>query len=523
MKLAAIDIGTNSIHMVIVEVRGRRSFDLIDREKEMVKLGAGVFATQRLSDRAYQEGLETISRYVQLADQVGVDEIITAATSAIREAQNGEAFLSQVVKQTGLSPRIISGTEEARLIFLAVRNAIALKDGNALVLDIGGGSTEVAVGSREDFHFGYSLPLGVLRLLDMFEDKGPVGAEARGVLEAHIQMLARDSLDQAQQLGFTQVIGTSGTIRTLGEAAHLAADGDSLRSLNAEVVQISDIEDITEQLLDLKLEKRPKIEGISEKRADAIHLGGVLLVQLLNMAGVEKLTLCEASLREGLLLDYLERHVQPGGFSAATSLRHRLVAQLSQRFSSDWPQKKHIASLAQQIFDQTQPLHELGPFEREILEHAACLYDIGQYIAFRRHHKHGRYIIKNTELRGFTDEEILLIGHVVRYHRKAKPKKKHKKFKRLTHRQRRIVRILSGILRLAVRLDKTRNQRVEQVTCQSNEETLKLAVSGEGSLELEIWAAMRDREVLADALARKIKIYRGQAEAAQASPDSELR
>ncbi|HEY9769115.1 MAG TPA: hypothetical protein V6C71_11575 [Coleofasciculaceae cyanobacterium] len=166
MKLAAIDIGTNSIHMIVVEATSKSSFDIIEREKEMVKLGAGVFASNYISDRAFQFGLETITRYVQLADLLEVDEIVTAATSAIREAHNGEDFLKEVVAQTGLCPKIISGKEEARLILLAVRNSIALEEDRALIIDIGGGSTEMVVVDRHKMFFGDSLPLGVLRLLD---------------------------------------------------------------------------------------------------------------------------------------------------------------------------------------------------------------------------------------------------------------------------------------------------------------------------------------------------------------------
>ena len=310
MKLAAIDIGTNSIHMVVVRVLQRRNFEVIDRVKEMVKLGSGVFATNRLSDLAYKTGLDTIERYVHLAEELGVDDIITAATSATREAQNGEAFLSEVVRRTGIRPRIISGKEEARLIFLAVRNAIALENETALVLDIGGGSTEAVVGNRESILFGTSMKLGVLRLLDMFPDKGAVSKEARGVLESHIRFIAQNPISQAKQAKFTRVIGTSGTIRTLGEAAYIKHHKQALQSLNAEVVQLSEIEDITDHLIDLKPSKREKIEGVNSRRSDAIHLGGVLLVQLLKMAEVTELTLCEASLREGLIIDYIDRHSQ---------------------------------------------------------------------------------------------------------------------------------------------------------------------------------------------------------------------
>lgn len=506
MKLAAIDIGTNSIHMIVVKVLQQRNFEVIDREKKMVKLGAGVFATNRLSDRAFDQGLETISRCVQLADQLGVDDIITAATSAIREAQNGEAFLSEVVRRTKIAPRLISGKEEARLIFLAVRNAIALaEEHNALIFDIGGGSTEVVVGNRAEILFGSSMKLGVQRLLDMVEDQGPIGEEARGVLEAHIRFLANPALAKVKQLGFTQVIGTSGSIRNLGEAAYLDNHTQSLRSVNAEVIPLENLQAITQRLVDLKPTKRTDVDGISDKRVDTIHLGGILLVQLLQMAEVQELTLCDASLREGMILDYLERHTQDvATFPVQENLRHRKAAQLVQKYDANWESNSHIAALALQLFDQTQDLHHYGEFERDVLEYAALLHDIGQYLALKRYHKTSRYILERTDPRGFTDEEILLIGHVIRYHRKAHPKTKHKKFKRLSDAERQTVWVLAGLLRVTVGLDRTKNQLVETVSCQMSDQALEITLSGTENMELELWAAQDNCEVLAKALDRDI-------------------
>lgn len=506
MKLAAIDIGTNSIHMIVVKVLQKRNFEVIDREKEMVKLGAGVFATNRLSDRAFEAGLDTIQRCVQLADQLGVDDIITAATSAIREAQNGEAFLKEVVRRTKITPRMISGKEEARLIFLAVQNAIALEDRNALVFDIGGGSTEAVVGNRDDVLFGASMKLGVQRLLDMFADQGPIGEEARGVLEAHIRFLAKQTLAEVEQIGFEQVIGTSGTIRTLGEAA-LANHKQSLRSVNAEVVPLADLESMTEKLVGLKPGKRANVDGISDKRTDAIHLGGILLVQLLKLAEVDKITLCDASLREGMILDYLEKHSQTvADFPVQDNLRHRKAAQLVQKYDADWDSNQHIAVLALQLFDQTQELHQYSQFERDVLEYAALLHDIGQYVAFKSYHKTSRYILERTDPRGFTDDEMLLIGQVIRYHRKAHPKTKHKKFKRLSDEHRQVVWVLAGLLRIAVGLDRTKNQQVKTVACHLSEQVLEIEVSGTGELEIERWAAQESCDVLAQALDREVQI-----------------
>ncbi len=407
-----------------------------------------------------------------------------------------------------IEPRIISGKEEARLIFLAVRNAIALgKDENALVIDIGGGSTEAVVGNRIDVLFGTSMKLGVLRLLDMFEDKGTIGEDARGVLESHIRFLAKEAIAQAKQAGFTRVIGTSGTNRTLGEAAYIERHSTTLQSVNAEVVQLEDLEALTEQLVGLDADEREKIDGISSKRSDAIHLGGILLTQLLKMADVKEMTLCDASLREGMVLDYIDRHGQDvASLQVQGDLRHRKAAQLVQRYESDWESNCHVAKLALQLFEETRSLHQLGPLEKNVLEYAALLHDIGQYLSFKSYHKSSRYILKRADPRGFTDEEMVLIGQVIRYHRKAKPKKKHGQFRRLDKEQQRIVWVLAGLLRIAVNLNRTKDQQVKKIACNLSDEKLRISVSGQGSLDVGIWAAMGDRKILEKALERTVDI-----------------
>ncbi|WP_215224458.1 Ppx/GppA phosphatase family protein [Echinicola shivajiensis] len=508
MNLAAIDIGTNSIHLVIAEVTARQNIKVLIDEKEMVKLGVGVFATNQLSQDAFDRGLEVIKRYVQLADQFGVDEIITAATSATREAKNGGAFLDKLSKETGIVPRVISGKEEARLIFLAVRRAIAFGDEKVLVLDIGGGSTEATVGNQEDIFFKKSIKLGVLRLLDMAGGKDTLNIEDIRDLEGHIQLAAEEIMKEVVAEGFSKVIGTSGTIRTLGEAAHLASKGSPISTVNAEVVSTKELEKLSKKLLKMGPEKREKVPGISSNRVDAIHLGSLLLVRLLQMAKADSITLCDASLREGLILDYLDSNVgrkkdllYPEG-----DLRHRSVSHLALRYKSDVEQKKHVAHLALQLFDQLQEQHGLDKSHREILEFACMIFEVGHFIGYPKYHKHSQYIIAHSRLRGFTNEEILLLGLLARYHRKKGPKKKQKKFKRLPKGQKRMIRFLSGIMRIAIGLDKTKNQWVEKVLCEIQEETLKISLQGEENPDLEIWESMRHRNVLEKAMKKNVVI-----------------
>jgi exopolyphosphatase/guanosine-5'-triphosphate,3'-diphosphate pyrophosphatase len=223
---------------------------------------------------------------------------------------------------------------------------------------------------------------------------------------------------------------------------------------------------------------------------------------------MSKITLCNASLREGMILDYLQRHAPAVALLPAhANLRYRKAAQLVQKYESDWPRNEHVADLALQLFDQHPITPPYGEFERDLLEFAALLHDIGQFISYPKHHKNSRDIINRTMPRGFTDEEILLIANLTRYHCKAAPTKRHKRFRKLSKPHRRIVQLLSGLLRIAVSLDKTKTSACSHVSCQISEEVLAIEVVGIEPLNLEIWAAQRDRQVLANALDRDVDIH----------------
>lgn len=497
MNLAAIDIGTNSIHMIIVKVTSKQTFEVLVQEKEMVKLGVGVFANKMLSEEAFQRGVETIKRYVQLADEYGVEDIITAATSATREAKNGREFLDRLIQEVGLSPRLISGREESRLIFLAVRKAIDLGKENALVIDIGGGSTEAVVGNKEEVLFKSSMKLGVLRLLDRVGTQGLLSKSQRTNLLNHIKDTSQKIIADARSVGFSKVIGTSGSIRALGEAVMYLNGKEIIQSVNAEAVRLKDLEKITDRLLDMDAGKRSEVSGISDSRGDAIHLGGLLLVELLHLARVEELTLSDASLREGLIIDYIEKNGQKLQDSVpGKNLRERSSLLLAKRYETDVEQKRQVARLAVQLFDQLKDLHGMDVTARDLLYHASLIFDVGTYVNFKDYHKHSKYLILNGGLRGFNNSEIYVLGHLARYHRKDGPKKKHKSFRNLDKVDRQMVKGLAGILRIAVALDKTRNQWVENVYCLPQGEKLVIRLFGEGSMELELWEAQRFADVL---------------------------
>jgi len=383
MRIAAIDIGTNSLHMIVVRVRPDLSFEVIDREKEMVRLGAGGLDGRALTPEAMHAALQVLSKFRRLADSHRVDEIIAVATSATREAENGSEFLQAIVAKTGIRARVISGTEEARLIHQAAVYGVGIAGDVAIVIDIGGGSVEITRGSGPNMETGRSFKLGVIRLTERFIKSDPLTPRDERKLRRYIDGELGKYASQLARDGFDRVIGTSGTIQSLGAVA------------------------------------------LAER------------------------------------CNYWPEHAQ------------------------------QVARLAVALFDQTRIVHGLTDREREWLEYAALLHDIGVHISYERHHKHSYYLIKNGDLRGFDPEEIEVIALVARYHRQATPKRRHEEYSEFGRKRRLTIRTLAAILRLAESLDRSHSQPVSGLELHDRGDDGLLQLRTSGDAELELWAATR--------------------------------
>jgi exopolyphosphatase / guanosine-5'-triphosphate,3'-diphosphate pyrophosphatase len=492
MRIAAIDIGTNSIHMIVVQVRPDLSFEVIDREKEMVRLGAGGLDGRALTPEAMHAALQVLSKFRRLAESHKVDEVIAVATSATREAENGGEFLRAVTQQTGIRPRVISGTEEARLIHLAAVYGVSVPGDVAVVIDIGGGSVEVTRGAGPAVELGRSFKLGVIRLTERFVKTDPLEPRDERKLVRHIDAEIGKYLHQISRAGFERVIGTSGTILSLGAVASAAeglAPGASLRNRRFTAKQIRHVR---KELVALDLEKRLRVPGLEPRRADLAVAGAILIDEILRRLGANGITLCDLSLREGLVLDYISRHRKEiAQADRYPDVRRRSVFELAERCNY-WPDhSQHVARLSIGLFDQTRAIHGLTDREREWLEYAAILHDIGVHISYEGHHKHSYYLVKNGDLRGFEPDEIEAIALVSRYHRQATPKRKHDGFVSLRRRSRRTVRTLAAILRLAESLDRSHAQTITGLELHDRGDDDLLQLRTTGDAELELWAAAR--------------------------------
>jgi exopolyphosphatase / guanosine-5'-triphosphate,3'-diphosphate pyrophosphatase len=494
MRIAAIDLGSNSIHMIVVQVHADLSFEVIDREKEMVRLGAGGLGGGRLSDQTVTGALDVLSRYRRLADSHEVDEILAAATSATREAENGGEFLRRVQRDLGIRVNVISGTEEARLIHLAAGYATDVGRRRAVVIDIGGGSVEITLGTAARPALSRSFKLGVIRLAERFVKSDPItDADARK-LERAVVKEAGGYLDELASRGFDRVIGTSGTILSLGA---LAAGADPPRELRNVRVSAKNLRKVRERLAALDLQRRLKLPGLDPKRADIAVPGSILLDTILRRLGARELTLCDFALREGLVIDYIRRNTTAiQRLERYPDVRLRSVVELGERCRYAAGHARHVADLAVRLFDRTRLWHGLGDRERQWLEYGALLHDVGVHISYEGHHLHSYYLIKNGGLRGFEPQEIEVIALIARYHRRGRPRRRDEGYGRLPRAVRRAVKILSSLVRLAEGLDRTRNGVIRELEVEPGDAHVTIRLHAAGDAELELWAAHRQAAML---------------------------
>jgi len=503
MRLAAIDVGTNSIHMIVCRIRPDLSFEVIDREKDMIRLGAGGLEGRELPPATAAAAMQTLAKFRRLAESHGVDEIIAAATSAVREATNGGDFLAAVRRDIGIHVKAISGTEEARLIHLAAAYAVDLGRRAAVVIDIGGGSTEITLGTAHRLQLGRSFKLGAIRLTEKFATTDPLSGRDERRLTHHIARETAGFLRVVRRRGFNRVIGTSGTILSLGQ---LTLDEQTDDDLHHTPVKAHDIGRLRQRLASMTLEDRLHLPGLDPRRADLIVAGAVLLDMLLTGLAADEITLCDFALREGLILDYVQKnakHIRT--IDRYPDVRRRSVMELAERCGMPMAHGQQVARLALALFDGTRSVHHYGARERDWLEYAALLHDIGTHISYERHHKHSYYLIKNGDLRGFDPGEVEIIALAARYHRQAEPKKSHDGFGSLSREHRRVVKLLGACVRLAEGLDRSDAQVVSGVKIRAGRSGLMIYLRSRGDASLELWAAHRHATALAEFLGQDIQ------------------
>ena len=510
MITAALDIGSNSIHLVVVETDREKPFRVLTRGKEVVRLGRSSAREGRLSNSAMDRAVACVRRFRLRAQSYGAEELVAVATSAVREATNRQEFLRRVADEAGVNVELLSGIEEARLIALAVSVKYRQRGRpRLLVIDIGGGSTELAVTAQGEPAALISLKLGAVRLTEQLLTSDPVSEKQLRRLRSELREVIGHRAPEIRAVGFDACYGTSGTVSALAGIAMRRRLARGREAAAESPLTFRAVRALNRELAALPLEQRQQIPGLNRARAEIIVAGGQILEAAMEALGVAALTACDWSLREGLVIAHLARRgatvsTSPARLERDPSLRGALA--LAQHYRADLKHATRVAYLAQQMFDALRPLHLLGGEHRRLLAAAALLHDVGYFVSHTGHHKHSAYLIQHSELTGFTTSELAVIANIARYHRSSPPKPKHPYFVALPEEDRDLVRRLSAVLRIADALDRDHQGRVRGLRCEIDGQAVRLIAYCARESDTTRWRVEERSDLFAEVYGRPIDL-----------------
>ena len=514
LRIAAIDVGSNSIHMIVAQIDPDGGVTTLWRMKEPTGLGRMTFPSRRINAESMSRALTTLARFKHAAQSKDAEKIVAVATSAVREAANGGDLLKRAWRDLRLRVRVVSAKEEARLIYLGARHGGAfgdVADEPRLLVDIGGGSVEFIVGTNERPMTLESRKLGAARMTARFVKSDPPTKDELAALREHYRGELKEMVATSiRPAAPTAVVGTSGTLENIaGMCGFLdkgkAADG-------AKVVTSKRLDKLVSTLSKQTGDERALVPGLDAQRKDQI-IAGVVLVQELfasleeaGLDGLDTIEVCGSALREGILVDYVERKLPRMRIRREVpDPRRRSVLDLCRR--SEW-HKEHseqVTTLTLRLFDELSRLHGLGPIDRELIEYAALMHDIGWHIGGKGHHKHSAYLIRHGRLKGFREEEVEVMANIARYHRKKPPKKSHADYAALPGRARRTVDVGAALLRIGDGLDRSHSAVVRDLRAKATTKRVKVALDTRADAQLEVWGASRKAELFEKVFERSIE------------------
>jgi exopolyphosphatase/guanosine-5'-triphosphate,3'-diphosphate pyrophosphatase len=500
-RLAAIDIGTNSIRMVVAEVEGDGTYRILDEERDMARLGKDLYRTGRLAADSVDRALAALTRMKAIIDGFDVVDLQVVATAAVRDAANGPAFRREVQRRLKMRVDVISPEEEAQLAFQSAARHFEVGGRPVAVVDIGGGSMEVVLAVGGVVEQVHSLPLGAVRLTEAYVRSDPLKdkewKKLRNAIDDALEEHLRRPPFQPELL-----IGSGGTFTNAAEMIMADREGQT-GPAHGYAITRSDLDGLVGRLRTMPLEVRQEMPGLNPRRADIIVAGVAAVARLVRRLGVRSILVNERGIRDGLLLSMI------GGEAAApgtTPDRMESVAAFARKCRSTERHNSHVATLAGQLFDGLRRRMKLPADARDLLVAASLLHDVGALISHAGRHKHAYHLIVHSDLRGFSAREIQIIANVARYHRGALPKKRHANFGPLRKPDRGLVRALAGMLRVACGLDRTHTQRVAGLRCSWRAGDLRIALKANSDPQVEVGEALRKADLLAKELRARVRL-----------------
>ncbi len=478
LRVACVDMGSNAIRFVAAEFSSEIDYVVLASERCPVRLGHSVFLSGRLDHQAMDAAVAALAGFKRTMDELGVEHCRAVATSAVRESRNGRDFVKRIAAETGLKLEVISGSEEARLVHTAVSKVVPLGSRRWLLADLGGGSVEVSLVDHHGSYWSESHTMGSVRLLEELTEAGADPGRFRRLLAEYISVLKVPAMPDGQQLaGF---IATGGNIETLAKVAGFS-DETGVTQLPVDLLRA-----VIEQLARLSYRQRVEDLGLREDRADVILPAAMVYERLAEISGASEITVPRVGIKEGVLFDQVDGLVRRRDHEDRQEREVLSSATIvGRKYLFDEAHARHVAALSVSLFDQLRPLHGLAIGDRKILQAAAMLHDIGQFVSFKGHHKHSLYLISNTELPNFGAGDMMMVANVARYHRKAHPQEHHQYFINLDESERERVTRLAALLRVADALDREHRQRVTGVTARVSADEVALWLDGTAGALLE--------------------------------------
>lgn len=489
--VAFIDLGTNSVRLLVVKLNPNFSYTVTSQEKEVVRLGEMEFVDNLLKPDAMGRTIQVCKNFAELARTYGASEIIAVTTSATREASNRDEFIRELRTKADIDVKVISGFEEARLTYLGVSSGVDIGEKKAVFIDIGGGSTEISIGDQFNLYYLDSFPIGAIRLTSTFVKEGWPGSVSASTYD-NIVLYSKNVLLRAASVvkshNIEAAFGSSGTIVNLAEIANKMFDGPNDRGL---ILRRKHLKSVVEKLCSLPLAERHKIPGINPERADIIIGGAAIIDTIMDEFDLREVIVSTRGLRDGMLEDYISKipgfpHYQK------TPIKERSVIQLGRLCNFDEKHANVVATLALQLFDSLKRmgLHNYGNGERDLLKYSAMLHDIGDFISFNNHHLHSHYIISNAEmLLGFNQQEVKLIANTARFHRKKYPNTEMLEEEGFDAYSRRSIMALSMLLRLAENLDRSHSGLIKSAEFNGADvNSVALKITSDSQCNLEEWS-----------------------------------
>ena len=498
-RVAALDLGSNSFHLLVADVSADGSVTPVLREKEMLRLGDTVARTGAIGDRI-GEVIACLRRLRALVDATGAQSLVTCATAALRDASDQSEVVARAATEAGIDIRVITGLEEARLIFEAVRASLVLDPPPALCLDLGGGSLEITIGDVAGLRWARSVPLGVARLAAACITNDPPAKADLKRLRVAVADELDPLLDDIARHAPRMLVGTSGTLCDLAAIAVHRRSGTVPRSLNQVSVSRDELGGVHDDLIAMTTQQRREVVGLEPRRAEVVVAGSTLLLAAMDAFEMETMTVGEWALREGMLLD------AAGHSPSAANIRRTSVLDLCRRYDAPHDHSGHVAALSLSLFDQTVELHGLDGTGRELLEYGALLHDIGGRVSAEDSGPHSAYLIEHGRLRGFDPGEIAMLACLARYHRRGKPRTDFAAYELLTGQRRRTVDLLVGLLRLAHGLDHPSTGGVHGVAVRVDGNEIVVSVeTRDRHIDSELWGAERAGRSFVRAFDRELR------------------